>query len=233
MVDRYTITCNSNALKELSGKLEEIEAFDPCFNAAPSHLLPVTTVSDPNKVSLMQWGFISILSNNKKMSPKLFNTDLQQINSKTALRKSLQKNRCIIYADGFFFWKQIAKKALTPYYVFNSNRQPFCIGGFWEEKDEFVENSADSFMMLTRPIVPELEDYQEDMPFIIPADKIPQWMDPNLEIEKVLDWIDEKLPLSFSVHAVSPAINNPNINDPRLIKMSNPADQHGNYTLFG
>ena len=167
------------------------------------------------------------------MSPKLFNTELSQIHTKSSVRKSLQLNRCLIYADGFFVWKQIARRALTPYYIYPSDKQPFCIAGYWEEKDEFVENSADSFIMLTVPSNQLLSDYQEDMPLILPKSKISNWMDPGLDVQQIRDWTELPLEINMSIHPVSPAINSPDINDSRLIQVSKPADQHGNYTLFG
>jgi len=233
MIERYTPTLDSQSLKQTFKTLEEVTDFDPTYNASPSQLLPITTAKEPDKTALMQWGFISILSNNKKMSAKLFNTDIQQIHTKPSLRKSLAKNRCVIYADGFYVWKQVAKKTASPYYIHPSSKLPFCIGGYWEEQDEYVESSQDSFMLFTAPATQTVSDYQEDMPFIIPEDKLETWLSPELEIESVTDWISESDPFSLSIHAVSPAINNPSINDARLIQPSNPTDQHGNYTLFG
>ena len=104
----------------------------------------------------------------------------------------------------------------------------------WDkEKDEFIENSTDSFMMITRPATSHLSEYQENMPFILPNDKISMWLDPAFDVQTSIDWLTSDLITEMTIYPVSPAINQTVLNDKRLIKRSLPADQHGNYTLFG
>ena len=233
MIDRYTLIASTEQLRSAFDFLENMSSFDNQYNAAPSKKMPVTTLEKPNQVQWLQWGFMSSFSNNKKMSPKLFNADIVQSVSKPSTKKSLSKNRCAIYATGFFLWKLVSKKTLTPYYVHLRSGQPFVIGGFWEEKDEFVEKSEDSFMMLTRSASNDLKEYQEDMPFIVPKNKVIEWLHPEFEIDQSLDWLDLDYNEPFSIYPVSPAINQVELNDERLIRRTLPADQHGNYTLFG
>jgi putative SOS response-associated peptidase YedK len=233
MIDRYTLTANAASLQSSFRWLKEIPEREATYNAAPTQQLPVTLVGNTDQIKNLQWGFMSNLANNKKMSPRLFNADINASLNKPNTRKSLNTKRCLIYADGFFVWKSVAKKTITPYYIFPVDHQPFCIGGFWEEKDEFVENSQDAFMMLTAPAKSDVNSYNEVMPWILPSDKAEDWLNPDLDLEQVREWHNAEDTLGFSIHAVSPAINNTEINDPRLLEANKPTDQHGNYTLFG
>jgi putative SOS response-associated peptidase YedK len=233
MIDRYTITVEKQLLAKSYDFLQHIPNFDKQYNAAPSKNLPITTTDDPDQIQLYQWGFISILSNNRKMSPKLFNTNINEGITKPALKKQLAQKRCLIFATGFFVWKQVAKKTITPYYIHPSNNEILTFGGFWEEKDEFVEDSKDSFNMLTSNAQVELQDYQSDIPLIIPRNKAKEWLDPTFDLSNILNWISVPSGINWNVFPVSPAISKLELNDKMLIERTLPADQHGNYTLFG
>jgi putative SOS response-associated peptidase YedK len=233
MIDRYTIIADQKQLPLVFDYLAHVPDFEAQYNAAPSKRMPITTLDQPDLVQLFQWGFISVLSNNKKMSPKLFNNHFEKGLSKPSIKKSLSSRRCIIYASGFFLWKQVSKKKLIPYYAHMLEQELFTIGGFWEERDEFIEDSQDSFMMLTQNSIRELEEFQDDMPFIIPKGKIKDWLNPDFEPEDALNWQVSNTDSSWSVYPVAPFINQLERNDDRLIERSIPSDQHGNYTLFG
>ena len=233
MIDRYTLTSSPGQLKTTFPFLTEMPVFDAQYNASPAKHLPVATLQAPTKIQNFRWGFISGLSNNKKMSHRLFNADIVQGLSKLSIKKSLSRDRCIIFATGFYVWKLLSKKMLTPHYAHFESGQPFAIAGFWEEKDEFVEHSTDSFMMLTRPANSHISEYQQDMPFILPHDKISNWLDPGFDVQECISWMENAPSDTLSIYPVSPAINHVDLNDERLIKRSLPADQHGNYTLFG
>ena len=233
MIDRYTFVQDREKLKYSFDYLQEVPEITPAYNAAPASRQPVTTMDQPGTVRFFQWGFISVLSNNKKMSPRLFNTDIISGLSKPSIKKNLILKKCLIYATGLFLWRLVGKKTLTPYYLHPADDRIFTIGGFWEERDEFVEDSQDSFMMLTRPAEPDLSPYQEDMPLIIPAGREIQWLNADFDPTEALIWADAPSGISWIIYPVSPAITRLDRNDPQLIQRTPPADQHGNYTLFG
>ena len=129
--------------------------------------------------------------------------------------------------DGFYVWKQVAKKQVIPHYFFFPDKKVFSVAGIWEES----EDSSNSFIMITRHANDQLLAFQEDMPAILDAAATRKWLesDDTVELEKLLQGNSNEQMIS---HNVSPKIRDINLNDVSLIKPSAPSDQHGNYTLF-
>lgn len=231
MYDRYTISADKKTLEQ-AFKVSIPKGFEPCYNAAPTKALPVITSNHPEEAQLFQWGFISNLSNNKSVSQKLFNLPVANAFERPTYRRSLENNRCVILADGFFAWKQVSKKQRVPNYFYFKNRAPFGIAGIWEESEDIEGNISQSFNMLTVRAGSTLESYQEDMPMILDESSMKIWLDEKQEIDKLKSLPDKVSSSSLLTHPVSPLISDPEKDSEDLIKPSTPSDQFGNYTLF-
>lgn len=231
MVDRYSIASGESKVRQ-TFDIKDTKGLKKIYNAAPTKHLPVLTSDNPEKIEFFIWGLMSRWSNNKALSPKLFNVELDQLFSKRSYRQAIKKRRCVILADGFYLWKPIAKKKMSPYYFFMDQRVPFGIAGIWEPADEFDEGTGANFMMVTHPATQVISNYQNDMPFILTPDQVQLWLDETVE-EEVLSNIVLSKQLRFSMHAVSPMIMDFSNNSEKLIEPNKPSDQHGNYTLFG
>ena len=232
MIDRYVILAKpTNFSDDL--KLTIPKSYKATFNAAPTKLLPITTMQRPDKVELFTWGPISNFSNNKKLSPKLFNLPFIQALSKPSHRRGVEERRCVIWANGFYVWKPIAKRKTTPYYVSISDDTPIAIAGIWEAYDSFEGETVNTFMMFTSPSDAQVQSFQEDMPVIIPQNDLNTWLSNETALAQIESMaVDQKIS-TLRIHPVSPAIVNMDAEGSELIKPSNPTDQYGNYTLFG
>ena len=226
MLDRYTITLNSDELALVLGA-EVPDAYEPQFNAAPTKVLPLITSAKPDKISFFNWGLMALWSNNKAMSPKFFNLPLDSVINKASYRKKLSTHRCVIPMDGFYLWKQVAKKQQVPHYFFYPDKKVFSVAGLWEEDEEGTK----SFIMITRPSNEQIGDFQEDMPAILDASATRRWLesDDEDELNQLLNRISKE---KFNSHTVSPKIRDIAGNDVSFIKPAPASDQHGNYTLF-
>lgn len=226
MVDRYTLTLKADELALTLGA-EVSKEYATHFNAAPSKRLPIITSQNRHMLSFFHWGLISNLSNNKSMSPKFFNLPADSVMTKASYKRKLGTHRCVIPMDGFYVWKQVAKKQVIPHYFFFPDKKVFSIAGIWEESEE----SANSFIMITRPANDQLLSFQEDMPAILDAGETRKWLesDDSSELEKLLQGNSTEQMIS---HNVSPKIRDIELNDVSLTKPTAASDQHGNYTLF-
>jgi len=231
MCDRYSITVNANQIKSVFG-VKDTGDFQPSYNAGPTQELPVLLSTQPDTIQHMTWGLISKWSNNKSISPKLFNLPVQQAFEKKMYRNGLKENRCLVVADGFFLWKQIGKAKKVPYYFQQTNQQAFGIAALWESYEDMDGNPTNTFIMLTRPASEQVAGYHEDMPLMLSGDALKQWMDPSFEILDNANTIINAKAEKLKFHPVSPMISNLENNHEGLIKATLPSDQHGNYTLF-
>lgn len=226
MLDRYTITLKPDELALVLGA-EVPEKYEPQFNAAPTKVLPVITSINPEKISFFNWGLMAMWSNNKTMSPKFFNLPLDSVVNKSTYRKKLSTHRCVIPMDGFYLWKQVAKKQQVPHYFFYPDKKVFSVAGLWEENDE----GSHSFIMITRPSNDQIADFQEDMPAIMDTASTRRWLESE-DPDELHELLNKEHKEEFLSHTVTPKIRDIEGNDVSFMKPAPASDQHGNYTLF-
>jgi len=105
MFIRYSLTSHANEVAKRFA-IDVPEGYQPHYNAAPSHLLPIITQDSPQGLSFFYWGAPPSWANKKPLGEKIINTRLELITEKPTLQKKLREKRCIIPADGFYEWKR-------------------------------------------------------------------------------------------------------------------------------
>lgn len=223
MVNRYSITGSPYQYAK------EDVSWEAQYNACPTQKLPVLVKE--NQVEFMNWGLMVKMTNNKSTSSKLFNTPVNQVFTKASTKTAMKSRRCIILADGIFLWKQIGKKKQTPYYFYQDNQQLFGMAGYWESSEDLEGHEFQCFMLITGSH-PQLSDIQDDSPLFLQPSEFKNWLDPNADQDQLNAILDKGGATRFASHAVSPAIQNDELNHAGLISPTTPSDQHGNYTLF-
>jgi len=223
MVDRYSIAKNPHELLQQKG------SWQPNFNAHPTQKLPI--IRDPKILNYYHWGLMTKWSNNKVMSSKLFNLDIERAFEKTSFKRSLQSRRCLAIADGYYLWRQIGKKQHTPYYHYLPNQELFGIAGIWESSEDLEGKVIECYMCLVQQQIGPGQ-VVEEKPVIVLPKNFTQWLDKDKSEEGIRGLISESREIGFAAHAVSPAIKSVQNNSEKLVHPAMPADQHGNYTLF-
>ena len=231
MINRYTI---SAGIEALSGRFsaEMSTHFKPRYNAAPSQLLPVLTSEHPDGFSWFYWGLSPDRSRNKAISERIINRRTEDLLKKPAYGKSLAGHRCLIPADGFYFWKQIGKKTQVPYRAVLPEKNIFGIAGLWEEFETEKGEMHHTFSMVTCPAPPSLSGVVERVPMILNESGEKIWLKSPYETE-ARQLISETVDLNLDYYSVSPAIEQEAKDVPSMLLHVPPADQFGNLTLFG
>lgn len=232
MYDRYAIYAKAEKISE-EFAVEVPGGYQPNYNAAPSQLLPVITNEDQRGLSFFHWGLMTKWSNNKSISVKSINLKAETAFERTGYKRQIQNSRCVIPINGFYAWKRVSKKQLVPQYYFPTKTPTLGIAGVWEEFEDIDGTTSHSFIMLTVPSSPMLQEIEDQMPAIMEPIKCLKWLESD-DLERnreLILGISESHALLGS-HAVSPAISKPENNYPELVNAVPASDQHGNYTLF-
>ena len=231
MPDRYSI-CSNREVLEQRLKVEVTDRFSPRYNAAPTHILPVITLENPGGFSFFYWGLHPSWSKNRSISKKLINSEAEQLLEKASLRKAVKQRRCLVPADGFYLWKKVGKKTRIPYRIFMKNAEPFTIAGLWEEFEDEQDEMVHTFSIITVKANTLVADIDERMPAILNPEDEQRWLQGHIEIEELMSCLQTYPADQMTLHPVSARINSPEINSSELLRPVQPADQHGNYTLF-
>lgn len=231
MVDRYSITCSGEQLSQ-TFSVDVPDFYQPAYNASPTRLLPVITLSGRGGLSAFYWGTSPEWSRNKAVGEKLINLKAEIINEKPALRRTMAKNRCLIPADGFYAWKQLGKKTAVPYRFVLANREPFGIAGLWEEFEDTDGNQIHTFQMITTSANALVSGTSAQMPAILQKTQWEMWLNPEQQVDALIELLKPLDAQLMDHYPVTPAISNKDAEGAILIKATPPTDQFGNLTLF-
>jgi putative SOS response-associated peptidase YedK len=231
MIDRYTLTANADKISQRFS-VEVPSFFEPNYNAAPTHLLPVITNTGPEGISTFYWGTSPQWGKNKTLSEKLINVRAEQIQEKISFKKALMKTRCIVPADGFYAWKKAGKKTMIPYRFVARDQDLFSIAGLWEEYEDTDGNELHTFTIITTQANEIVSSIYDRMPVILNHQTEKIWLDKSAKEDDLMALLTSYPSQEINLYSVSPRISDANTNVPSLIIPAPPADQFGNLTLF-
>lgn len=232
MCGRYSLSKSKIELEERF-QSEMLPDFKPRYNIAPTQLVPIITSQSPKGFSFFYWGITPDFGQNKPVAQKLINARAESVQDKISFKSCFEKRRCLIPADGFYEWKKLGKKTKIPYRFTLREDELFAFAGIWEEYETVNGEIQHTFLILTtRPneIVSEIHDR---MPVILNRQMEKKWLDkytPESELLEMLQPFPSDQMLSYTV---SPLVNSVQNDVPSIVRKTSPADQHGNYTLFG
>ncbi len=229
MFVRYSLTCSSEEASQGFG-VDVPAGYEPQYNAAPTHLLPVITQDSQKGFSFFYWGAPPSRANKKALGEKIINTRAELIREKPVLLKRLLRHRCLIPADGYYDWKKIGKKANVPYRFTLKSKGVFFLAGTWEEYEDDSGEIMHTFNLITTEPSSSVASVSERMPAILEVDAGKLWLNFDAE-DEILDAL-KPFPDSLEYYSVSQLVNSPDRNSKLAILPAPAADQYGNLTLF-
>lgn len=232
MCGRYSLSKSKIELEERF-QAEMLPDFKPRYNIAPTQLVPVITSQSPKGFSFFYWGITPDFGKNKPVAQKLINARAESVNDKVSFKSSFEKRRCLIPADGFYEWKKLGKKTKIPYRFTLREDELFAFAGIWEEYETVSGEIQHTFLILTTSPNEIVSEIHDRMPVILNRQMEKKWLDnytPESELLSMLQPYPSDQMLSYTV---SPLVNSVENDVPSIIRKTSPADQHGNYTLFG
>lgn len=232
MCGRYSLSKSKIELEERF-QAEMLPDFKPRYNIAPTQLVPVITSQSPKGFSFFYWGITPDFGKNKPVAQKLINARAESIHDKVSFKSSFEKRRCLIPADGFYEWKKLGKKTKIPYRFTLREDALFAFAGIWEEYETVTGEIQHTFLILTTSPNEIVSEIHDRMPVILNRQMEKKWLDnytPESELLAMLQPHSSDQMLSYTV---SPLVNSVENDVPSIIRKTSPADQHGNYTLFG
>lgn len=228
----YSIA-STPALIEETFNVDVTEAFHQRYNACPTQLLPVITSDNPDGLSFFYWGTNPGFAKGKRVSDKLTLAPMEEIESRPRLKRFLRTQRCAIIADSFYEWKVLSKKGRTPYRFFLQGNEPFAIAGLWDSFENEEGETVHSFMMITTPANKEVADITSRMPAILENDLIIEWLNDSNTEESTISLLKPYTEKLLDRFTVNPKLGDSSFDSAELLKNVPPADQFGNFTLFG
>src|ERR1039457_2944652 len=140
MCGRFVIAKSSDTYGQMFDLL--VPSISPNYNVAPTHNVLAVRAGDAGAEAVMlRWGLIPSWSQDKKTI--FINARSETIADKPAFRSAFKKRRCLIFADGYYEWKTVAKQK-QPYYFRLQDDSPFVFAGIWEtwKREEEIQSCS-------------------------------------------------------------------------------------------
>ena len=232
MCGRYSLNKSKIELEERF-QAEMLPDFKPRYNIAPTQLVPVITSQSPKGFSFFYWGITPDFGKNKPVAQKLINARAESVNDKVSFKSSFEKRRCLIPADGFYEWKKLGKKTKIPYRFTLREDELFAFAGIWEDYETVSGEIQHTFLIMTTSPNEIVSEIHDRMPVILNRQMEKKWLDNYTSESELLSMLQPYPSDQMLSYTVSPLVNSVENDVPSIIRKTSPADQHGNYTLFG
>jgi len=228
MCGRYSLVC----IDDLGNRFR---VFNPMigarsrFNIAPGATMPVVVGGDTSALVTMQWGLIPHWTPATGTARPLINARAETLAEKASFRHLVAKNRCLVPASGYFEWKTEGRHK-TPYYFSLPENPCFAFAGLFDVWHDPNGRTVASYTIITTEPNALSAPIHNRMPVILAREHEEQWLSREAPDAGLLQQILAPYPdQGMSTVPVSPLVNNPAIDDERVIA---PVDSFSTQTEF-
>lgn len=187
----------------------------PRYNIAPTQdvLAVRLNAAGAREAVDLRWGLIPGWAKDEKIAYSTINARAETVASKPAFRDAFKRRRCLIAADGWYEWQEVAPKVKQPYRFTLDPEAPFAFAGLWErwERPEKVIESCTVIVTEGNELTRRIHDR---MPVILDPETFDAWLDGSAGVAMLTPCSAEKL----TSYAVSKAVGNVKNIGPELIE---------------
>lgn len=177
------------------------------YNISPTQDMPVVLQQDGERIlDEFRWGFVPYWGKDA------INADLRNVHQNPTYRKMVDKQRCIIPCNGFYYWKKEGKKTY-PVRVVMNNRSMFGVAGLYEIWRDTRGEPLRTCSLVMTDANPLISEFESRMPAILSPQDITRWLDEETNDLEALNPILRPYSADeMQVYPVTPLISN-NRND--------------------
>ena len=173
------------------------------YNISPTQHTPVVLQQNGERIlDEFRWGFVPYWGKDA------INADLRNVQRNPTYRRMVNKQRCIIPCNGFYYWKNEGKKSYAVRVVMK-NRAMFGVAGLYEIWRDARGEPLRTCTLVMTEANPLIGEFESRMPAILSPENMARWLD---EGTNDLDALDPILrPHSaeeMHAYAVAPLIDN-------------------------
>lgn len=198
---------------------DELERYNPLpnYNAAPTHMMPIISNKDSDRISLYRWGLIPFWAKDEKVGYKMINARVETLMEKSAFKNAVKSRRCLVPMDGFYEWKKEGKTK-TPYRIILPDTPIFTAAGLWESWKNNKGQEIFSFTVITQKPNELMSPIHDRMPAILSPEQERLWIDDELSAVDAISVIQPYPSDLMMAYKVDPRVGKVSENDAQLIE---------------
>lgn len=218
MCGRFALLILGGALAEEFGAAVP-QGLAPRYNIAPTQpVLAVRAVpgNGRREIVALRWGLVPPWAKDPSIGDRMINARAETVAEKPAFRSAFRKRRCLIPASGFYEWKKTGGRK-QPHYIRRRDGAPLAFAGLWERWAPEGEAPLETCAIVTTDANDLLAAVHDRMPVILSPAAYDAWLDPGADPGRLRALLAPSPPGDLEMYPIGLLVNNPRIDDPRLI----------------
>lgn len=221
MCGRFTLTVDASELQDEFPWINiPPESLQPRYNIAPTQPVAVLPNDGEQRLDYFIWGLIPSWAKDPKIGNRLINARAETLAEKPSFRNAYKRRRCLIFADGFYEWKQLeGDDQKTPFFIHRKGKRPFAFAGLWEIWYDPDGSEIRSCTIITTEPNKVVSRLHNRMPVILTEDARREWIAPGeANTDNLQQYLQPYPGDDLQAYPVSRAVNNPGTDRPELIQ---------------
>jgi putative SOS response-associated peptidase YedK len=178
MCGRFLLTAPPEAMQRLFGFLD-LPNLAPRYNIAPSQAVAAMIRDDTaqRRFLWMRWGLVPSWSKGERQAAPLINARSETLAEKPSFREAFAQRRCVVFADGFYEWRQDGNR--QPYCIRLADAASFAFAALWEPVADAKEGEPTrGCALITTEANTKMAAVHHRMPVILTPEEVGAWLDP-------------------------------------------------------
>jgi len=236
MCGRFLLTAPPEAIQRLFGFLE-LPNLEPRYNLAPSQAVAAMLRDEAAQRHFvwMRWGLTPSWAKGERARAPMINARSESVAEKPSFRAAFAERRCVVFADGFYEWRQDGNR--QPYCVRFTDNAPYAFAAIWEPVPEAEPGGRQGeprrgCALLTTEANGKMAAVHHRMPVILTPEQVGPWLDPESS-RAALQALLKPLPdAAVTLTPVSKRVNAVREDDAGLLDEERLAEKPSQLTLF-
>jgi putative SOS response-associated peptidase YedK len=184
-----------------------LDSLKPNFNVAPTHKIPaVLATADQIIMANFSWGLVPSWAKDPAIGSRMINARSETVAEKPSFRSALNHRRCIVPADGWYEWANLAGKK-RPHYFSAKDLSLIGFAGIYESWMDPTGNVLWTVSILTQPAKPEFAEVHDRMPVLVATELMQVWL--SAENQPLAQILETSAQVAQIQHwEVGPAVGN-------------------------
>src|SRR5262245_2740058 len=178
------------------------------FNVTPGMTMPVVVKQSPNRLELMEWGFLPRWAKDPQATRRPINARAETVTTSPMFRKAFRSQRCLVPASGFYEWQQ-RPGGKQPHWIQLKGGDIFAFAGLWETWRDREGDERHTYTIITTEPNELMAPIHNRMPVILQRDDEALWLNPDeTEADRLQKLLRSYPAAEMETWPVSRAVNN-------------------------
>ena len=178
MCGRFMVTVSRQQIAERFGVTGKLPVLAPSVNIAPSQTVAtvIAGAQGGRRLELMRWGLTPSWPTAGRAL--LINARAESLADKPSFQRLLERQRCLIPANGFYEWQTLPGGRKQPLRYALPDDALFAFAGLWDTAHAAADRDIRAFTLVTTAANELISSVHDRMPVLLAPDAEAAWLDP-------------------------------------------------------